>query len=120
MFSAPSLKLINYFNDLTKKFEYPGRKYKKSLNIIKIFNVYLTDDVYIGRRTVYPLYYNKFVFILILIVYCELFNKRYNIYNTVNCNQVLYKITEGLINIKGYYINSGARYVANNIIKLRF
>jgi hypothetical protein len=89
------------------KFKYPDKKYKKGFNTIEIFNIYLTNDVHVERHTFCPLYYNKFASILVLIIYYELFNKRYNIRNIINYNQVLHKIIKRLINIKDYYLNGG-------------
>jgi hypothetical protein len=120
MIPAPILEPMNHFNDLTKKFECPGRKCGGGFDTIEAFNAHLTGDAHVGGRTVCPSCLSKFASTMALVAHCESPSKRCNIRNTANYNQVLREITGGLIGAEGHHIDGSVRYVANDITKPGF
>ncbi len=114
---ASILDPMNHYNDLTKKFECPGRKCGGSFDTVEGFDAHLTSNAHVGGRTVCPSCLSKFASTMALVAHCESPSKRCNIRNTANYNQVLREITGGLIGAEGHHIDGSVRYVANDISK---
>lgn len=114
---ASLLDPMNHFNDITNKFECPGRQCGGLFNTIESFNAHLTSSAHVGGRTVCPSCLSKFASTMALVAHCESPSKRCNIRNTANYNQVLREITGGLIGTEGHHIDGSVKYVANDITK---
>jgi hypothetical protein len=111
------LEPMNYHNEITRKFECPGRKCGGSFDTIEGFNAHLTSSAHVGGRSVCPSCLKKFPSTMALVAHCESPSKKCNIRNTANYNQVLREITGGLIGAEGHHIDGSVRYVANDITK---
>ena len=115
--SASILEPMNYYNEMTNKFECPGKKCGGVFDTIEAFNKHLTSNAHVGGRTICPSCLARFPSTMALVAHCESPSKRCNIRNSANYNQILREITGGLIGAEGHHVDGSVRYVVNDITK---